>query len=60
MTLKQIVEALNEDGFSVMKCCRDTGLHPNTVYGIKRGKVENPNPLTVEALTKYIKKQVAS
>ena len=51
MTLKQIVEALNEDGFSVMKCCRDTGLHPNTVYGIKRGKVENPNPLTVEALT---------
>lgn len=59
MTLEEMQSALNEPGFSIMKCCRSTGLHPNTLYRIKNGKAERPNPLTAEALEKYIKKMGA-
>jgi len=56
MTLEEIETALNQPGFSIMKCCRSTGLHPNTLYRIKNGKAEKPHPFTFEALEKYIKK----
>jgi len=59
MTLQEIETAVNRPGFSVMKCCRETGLHPNTVYRIKNGKADRPNPLTMEALAKYLKKSVS-
>lgn len=56
MTLSDIERALNEPTFSVTKCSRDTGLHINTLYRIKQGKATKPNPLTLEALEKYLKK----
>ena len=56
MTLQDFEKALNQPGFSVMKCARETGLHINTLYRIKQGKATKPNPLTLEALEKYITK----
>lgn len=56
MTLEEIIEAMNRGSFSIMGCARMTGLHPNTLYRIKQGKAANPNPLTLQALEKYLKK----
>ena len=57
MELKEIQEAVNEPEFSVVDCVRKTGLHPNTIYRIKQGRAKKLNPLTQDALTKYIRKQ---
>lgn len=51
-----IESAVNTEGFSVVDCVRQTGLHPNTIYRIKQGKAKKLNPLTKEALVKYLKK----
>lgn len=57
MKIEEIRAALNEPGFSVMDCCRSTGLHINSVYKIRKGKTSNPNPLTKQAIEKYLEKQ---
>lgn len=56
MTLDEMIKAMNHSSFSIMGCARTTGLHPNTLYRIKQGKAANPNPLTMQALEKYLKK----
>jgi len=57
MELQEIQEFINTDGFSVMDCVKKTGLHPQTIYRIKQGKAQKLNPLTQDALTKYLKKR---
>jgi len=57
MELQEIQEFINTDGFSVMDCVKKTGLHPQTIYRIKQGKAKKLNPLTQDALTKYLKKR---
>lgn len=57
MKLQDIQDAVNKEGFSVMDCVIKTGLHPQTIYRIKQGRSKKLNPLTQEALTKYIQKQ---
>lgn len=57
MKYEDIQKALTAPGFSVMDCCRKTGIHMNSVYNIRTGRTKKPNPLTVEALEKYLNKQ---
>lgn len=57
MELQQIQEAVNADGFNVMDCVRKTGLHPQTIYRIKQGRAQKLNPLTKDAIVKYLNKQ---
>ena len=57
MELQEIQQAINTEGFSVMDCVKKTGLHPQTIYRIKQGKAQKLNPLTQDALTKYLKKR---
>lgn len=57
MTLQEIESAVNQEGFSVVDCVRQTGLHPNTIYRIKQKRAQKLNPLTQEAIEKYLKKQ---
>ena len=57
MELQKIQQSINTEGFSVMDCVKKTGLHPQTIYRIKQGKAQKLNPLTQDALTKYLKKR---
>ena len=59
MTLEEMALAMNKTGFSIMDCAKATSLHPNTLYRIKQGKASQPNPLTMQALEKYLKKSGA-
>jgi len=57
MELQEIQQAVNSEGFNVMDCVRKTGLHPQTIYRIKQGRAQKLNPLTHEAIVKYLTKQ---
>lgn len=59
MQLNEIQARLADPEFSISDCSRATGLHINTLYRIAQGKAKKPNPLTMQALEKYLKKSGA-
>ncbi len=55
MTPQEISRALTT--MNILRVHRDTGLHFNTLYRIRNGKIANPSFDTVKRLSDYLKGQ---
>lgn len=53
MTVSEIRQALSDRVVDVVSA--RTGIHRNTIYNIRSGKVSDPAVSTVEALSRYLR-----